>query len=214
MKKQLVSFRDFLKTGVIGPVSPGMKLIEVAKELGAPDGWITEHAETIPPYWTFGKLEISFDEVPPYLMNWFQIEEAGYLEGDFDVLTDRLVLSLDGFNGTTRPSEFLSAGLWPPESAIVSYHGLSDDIALAISAGPIQLFFRVHTDFIADRDAAAHLDRTALPQLIKTIDEQVDMLDSIYSYPYRSIEFIDAQRDIYGWKSLSGSEYLSYTKAT
>src|SRR5688500_6088670 len=123
MKKQLISFRDFLKTGVFGPISPGMKMIEVARELGAPDGWTTEHAETIPLYWTFGKLEISFDEDSPHLMSWFQIEEAGYLEGDFDVVTSHLVLSLDGFSGTTKPSEFLSADLWPPENVTVAYCG-------------------------------------------------------------------------------------------
>jgi hypothetical protein len=214
MKKQLISFQDFLKTGALGPISLGMKMIDVARELGAPDSWITEHAETIPPYWIYGKLEISFDEDPPYPMNWFQIEQAGYLEGDFDILADELVLSLGGFSGTTKPSEFLSAGLWPPESVTVSYYGLGDDIVVTISAGPVELHFRIDTDFLADGDAPSYLDRTALPQLIKTVDGQADMLDSIYSYPHHSLENIESSRDIFGWKSLSGSEYLAYATAT
>ncbi|MER9132949.1 hypothetical protein [Mesorhizobium sp. M0768] len=36
MKKQLVSFRDFLVTGTLGPVIPGMKMIEIAEAFGAP----------------------------------------------------------------------------------------------------------------------------------------------------------------------------------
>lgn len=31
MKKQLASFPDFLATGVLGPVSPDMRLIEIAQ---------------------------------------------------------------------------------------------------------------------------------------------------------------------------------------
>ncbi|MER9489985.1 hypothetical protein NKI50_29180 [Mesorhizobium sp. M0563] len=57
MKKQLVSFRDFLKTGTLGPVYPGMKMIEIAKVLGAPDDWLTEYAEAVPEYWFCGTLE-------------------------------------------------------------------------------------------------------------------------------------------------------------
>jgi hypothetical protein len=214
MKKQLISFREFLRTGAFGPISSAMKMIEVAKELGPPEGWITEHAETIPLYWTFGKLEISFDEDSPHLMNWFQIEQAGYLEGDFDILTDRLVLSLDGFNGVTKPSVFLSGDLWPLETTTVSYCGLSDDIMLSICAGPIELHFRVDTDFLADGDAPGYLGRTELPQLVKTFDEQVYELDSIYSYPYQAIERIHTCRDILGWKSLTSKEYLAHATAT
>jgi hypothetical protein len=99
MKKQLASFRDFLATGTLGPVSPAMKLSEVAKALGSPDGWNISEGDSVPVYWFFGKLEISFDSIAPYSMNWFQIEEASQLEGEFEPFTRQLKVSLDGFSG-------------------------------------------------------------------------------------------------------------------
>ncbi|RAZ88735.1 hypothetical protein DPM33_22395 [Mesorhizobium hawassense] len=130
MKKQLVSFRDFLATGVLGPVSLDMRLIEVAQALGSPDGWNIDEGDPIPVYWFFGKLEISFDSTAPHSMHWFQIEEASQLEGEFEPLTKQLKMSLDGFSGATRPSEFLAASLWDPTQASVYYAALSDDILL------------------------------------------------------------------------------------
>jgi hypothetical protein len=214
MKKQPLSFRDFLTTGNLGVIRPGMKLIEVAKELGAPTWWNINAGEIVPEYWGYGdNLEISFDETPPHFVNWFQLEHAGYLEGDFAKITDRVVLALEGLSGKTKPSEFLSAGLWLPESVSVSYHGLSDDIAVAISAGPVVIYFRVDTNFITDGDASAYLARTDFPQLISTLDRQADMLDSIYSLPHPAIELIESQSEVMGWKSLSGSDYLTLAKS-
>ncbi|MBZ9776636.1 hypothetical protein [Mesorhizobium sp. CO1-1-8] len=201
MKKQLVSFRDFLKTGKMGPVSPDMKMIEIADVLGTP-----EHAD--PDYWAFGKLEMSFDDQAPHQMNWFQIEEAGYLEGDFEVLIDDLSLSLDGFNGNTKPSEFLAAGLWAPEEAAVFYAVLSDDILLNICAGPIQIHFRVDTDFIEDGDAQKYLTNSTVSQLVSNIDAHAT-LDSIYSYPQPAFEEVPGA---FNWNLLSGRDYLTLAR--
>ncbi|MCV3209530.1 hypothetical protein OHD62_16945 [Mesorhizobium sp. YC-39] len=142
MKKQLLSFRDFLKTGKLGPVSPDMKLIEIAGALGSPEGWNIDEDAPIPLYWFFGKLEISFDSIAPYQMNWFQIEGAAQLRGKFESLTEQFKLSLDGFGGETKPSEFLAADLWDSKQATVYYAALSDDILLNICAGRVQLHFR------------------------------------------------------------------------
>ncbi|MBA1145004.1 hypothetical protein H0241_32955 [Mesorhizobium sp. CCANP35] len=208
MTKQLLSFRDFLRTGTFGPVSPSLKMIDIANVLGPPDGWITEHAETIPVYWTFGKLEISFGEEAPHRMNWFQIEEAGYLEGDFEILTDRLVLTLDGFSGHTKPSEFLAAGLWAPEDAAVFYAALSDDIMLNICAGSIQIHFRVDTDFIEDGDAQKYLASSTVSQLVSDIDSRAT-LDSIYCYSQPAFEEIPGAFD---WNLLNGRDYLEVVR--
>ena len=210
MKKQLLSFRDFLKTGCLGPVFPSLKMIDIAGVLGPPDDWITKHAETIPVYWIFGKLEISFDDEAPHRMNWFQIEEAGYLEGDFEVLTDRLVLSLDGFSGGMKPTEFLAAGLWAPEDATVFYAAASDDILLNICAGPIQIHFRVDTDFIEDGDAQKYLANFTVSQLVSDIDSRAT-LDSIYSYAESASEEIPGA---FNWKLLSGRDYLTLARQT
>ncbi|MBZ9707852.1 hypothetical protein LB543_14080 [Mesorhizobium sp. ESP7-2] len=198
MKKQLLSFRDFLKTGKLGPVSPGMTMAEIAAVLGAP-----EHAD--PNYWTFGKLEISFDGEAPYQMNWFQIEEAGYLKGDVEVLADGLALSLDGFSGKTKPSKFLDVGLWTADQAKVFYAPCDDSILLNICAGPIQMHFRVDADFIGDQNAETYLNSSVISQLIAEIDSRA-ILDSIYSYPYPKTEMVPGS---FNWKLLSGSQYLT-----
>ncbi|WP_027057010.1 hypothetical protein [Mesorhizobium loti] len=198
MKKQLVSFRDFLKTGSLGPISPDMTMAEIVEVLGMP-----EHAD--PDYWTFGKLEISFDVEPPSQMNWFQIEEAGYLKGELEVITDRLALSLDGFSGKTKPSQFLDASLWAPDQVKIFYAASGDDILLNICAGSIQIHFRVDTDFIGDQDAERYLNSSAISQLVAEIDSHA-VLDSIYSYPYPKAEEVPGA---FNWTPLSGTDYLN-----
>lgn len=198
MKKQLLSFRDFLKTGKLGAVSPDMTMAEIVEVLGMP-----EHAD--PGYWTFGKLEISFDVEAPHLMNWFQIEQAGYLKGNLEALTDRLALSLDGFSGKTKPSEFLVAGLWATDQAKVFYAASGDDILLNICAGRIQMHFRVDTEFIGDQDAEAYLSSSSTSQLIAEIDPRT-VLDSIYAYPSPKAEEVPGALN---WKLLSGGHYLA-----
>jgi hypothetical protein len=67
-----------------------MKLIEIAEALGSPDGWNVDKDTPVPLYWFFGNLEISFDNIAPYQMNWFQIEGAAQLRGKSETLTKAL----------------------------------------------------------------------------------------------------------------------------
>ncbi|BCG94517.1 hypothetical protein [Mesorhizobium sp. 131-2-1] len=204
MKKHLASFRDFLVTGNLGPVTPHMTLKEVAETLGPPDGWNVDDGHPVPVYWFFGNLEISFDSIAPYQMNWFQIEGAAQLCGKSDSLTEQLKVSLDGFNGETKPSEFLAAGLWDSRQATVYYAALSDDILLNICAGGIQIHFQVDTAFIGDREAIEHLNESALSRFVRDVDSRTKV-DSIYSYPRTAAEEIPGALN---WRSLSGQDYL------
>ncbi|MBZ9904534.1 hypothetical protein LB557_00730 [Mesorhizobium sp. BR115XR7A] len=198
MKKQLLSFRDFLKTGSLGPIRPDMTMAKIVEVLGTP-----EHAD--PDYWTFGKLEISFDIEPPHQMNWFQIEEAGYLKGQSETVTDCFALALDGLSGKTKPSEFLGAGLWLPDQAKVFYATSGHDIGMNICAGLIQIHFHVATDFIGDQDTEAYLGASSTSQSMREIDSRA-VLDSIYSYPSPKTEEVPGA---FNWKLLSGSQYLA-----
>ena len=205
MKKQLASFRDFLATGKLGPVSSGMKLIEVAETLGSPDGWNIDDGDLVPLYWFFGPLEISFDSIAPYQMNWFQIEGAAQLRGKSESLTEQLKLSLDGFSGATKPSEFLAAGLWDTGRTTVYYAAVGDDILLNICAGCIQIHFQVASAFIGDRKAVEYLNESTLSQLVRAIDSQTKV-DSIYSYPQTAREEMPGA---FNWRSLTGQDYLN-----
>jgi hypothetical protein len=75
--------------------------------LGPPDGWIGAPAgiePKFPAYWSYGKLELSFDPERPHAMHFFQIEAAGgfgfrFAAGelvDVGVFKRRHAVQLDG----------------------------------------------------------------------------------------------------------------------
>lgn len=206
MKKQLVSFREFLKTGTLGPISTNMRMVEVAATLGVPDYWITDSAVAVPVYWGFGKLEICFAEDSPHRVNWFQIEHAGYLEGEFEIITAELALALDGLNGSTKPSEFLSAGIWEPEATAVYYAILSGDIMLNICAHNVQIHFQVKID----PQIQTKSEEIDIQKYIYSIIEKIDSntsIDSIYSYRMDAKNEISPALD---WNAMSGRDYLDH----
>ncbi|WP_141247060.1 hypothetical protein [Mesorhizobium sp. WSM3866] len=193
-----------MATGTLGPLSPEMKLIDVAKVLGTPDDWDVDDDGDVPLYWCFGKVEISFDIAAPYRMNWFQVEGAAQLKGKFEPVTERLKLSLDRFSGKTKPSEFLSAGLWDLQRTKVHYAALSDSVLLNICAGCIKVHFQVDTSFIGDGDPVRHLEEAKLGRLLRDIDPRTKV-DSIYSYPQPAAEEVPG---VLNWRALSGRDYL------
>jgi hypothetical protein len=109
---RLVSLRDFLVTGAIGDLRPGLTLNEVEKLLGPPAVWIDEQ-ESIPLYWCYShdapRLEISFVSEAPHKCRWFQIEPAGHLVGDVASLTREVFMTLDGLSGRSKISDFIAA---------------------------------------------------------------------------------------------------------
>ena len=109
---RLVSLRDFLATGSIGDLRPGLTMNEVARLLGPPATWMVEE-EGIPLYWTYSsdapRLEISFERKASLKCEWFQIEFAGYLEGDVARLTRDVFMTLDGLSGRSTISDFIAA---------------------------------------------------------------------------------------------------------
>jgi hypothetical protein len=106
---KLISFVDFLNTGRLGPLHPGMTLNEVAGALGPPAGWIVNPAEGIAPhYWVYGRhLEVSLRFEEAAYCDWFQIEHAGDLSGDAVSLNDDMAIALDGLSGTSPMSDFI-----------------------------------------------------------------------------------------------------------
>lgn len=204
MKKQLVSFREFLKTGTLGPISTDIRMIEVAASLGVPDYWTTDSAVAVPVYWGFGKLEICFAEDSPHRISWFQIEHAGYLEGEFEIITAELALALDGLTGSTKPSEFLSAGIWEPESTAVYCTTLSGDVMLNICAGNIQIHFQVKLDQEIEKGIKDNYMDRSFYNIINKIDSNT-LIDSIYSYNKNAKSEIPSTLD---WEMMTGRDYL------
>jgi hypothetical protein len=188
----LASFKSFLTTGRIGPLHTELTLPEVATLLGRPGSWITQPDDAFPAYWTFGKLEISFEtQTPaPFQMRFFQIEYAASLEGDCEVLRgpdgEFLVLGLDGLHGQSKPSDFLRAMQGGP-AVTVSFRVIpgSQSVYMTLSNGLVEVLFDAHFESgISGLIPAAGLARKM---------DAPAKLDSIYAYRKTEYRKTDAR---------------------
>jgi hypothetical protein len=212
MPKTRASFRDFLMTGVLGPLSIDMKLIDVARTLGAPNHFLTPPAtQDVPSYWFYGRfLEVCFDISAPHRVEFFQLNRASLLEGKKKTLFKDIDLILDGFSAETKPSEFLSSDLWDIDNTCVSINPSVDEIWFNICASKVSIYFFIDTSFLPDDDAERFLATNNLSEAIKIIDNHTS-LRSITSLP-------DADKNrtysSFGYAvSISGSEYLDAIKS-
>jgi hypothetical protein len=102
------SLREFLHTGTLGPVNLGLTMLEVSALLGPPQNWVTDASDCpVPLYWIFNRLEIAFQQKPPYAIDWFQIEHPDSLARPRHKLADLLDLSMDRINVSVPPSRML-----------------------------------------------------------------------------------------------------------
>ncbi|KQY78647.1 hypothetical protein ASD52_02025 [Ensifer sp. Root142] len=204
MTKKIVSMREFLRTGAFGPLTTDATLLDVARALGAPTFFSTEHAEDVPTYWGYGKLEIQFETTAPHRTDWFQIEHADELEGEFELITQNLVLALEGCDGTARPSALLSSNIWQPELCVVTIGALADDVLLNIRARNIRVVYRVDSTFISDGDAIKYVSQTGIEEIVREIDHRTE-IDSIYSFRLDK----NAPASIADVHAISSSRYLA-----
>jgi hypothetical protein len=192
-----VRLADFLATGRLGPVHCGLSRNQVAMMLGPPDGWIgapidegvlREGAERpariepeFPAYWFYGKLELGFDPERPHAMHFFQIESAGGLSGDCEVIAGgKIVLELEGLSGRSRPAEFLRM-MWNgarPLHVIYSRPSNTGSFVLQIVSGSVIVVFDFEFPDEIVSDLAALDEAAYLRQC-----DRVARLDSIYAYP-------------------------------
>lgn len=187
----LATFRDFLKTGKLGPLTPTLDLRATSDLLGPPSDWAYSSKEDVfPLYWMYDgglgcRLEISFEPSPPHAMQWFQIEGAEGLRQDVHVFADRLALAMDGFHGRSRPSELLSSGIWENQTALLQFD--PNDMMLVVSAGTVQIIFEVDGDDedVPDRERRAMLaDAFGTNRCFAEIERHYRMT-SIYAFPGR-----------------------------
>jgi hypothetical protein len=177
----LVSFKSFLNTGRMGPLHTELTLTQVAELLGRPGSWIIQPRDACPEYWTYGKLEISFDTSTPapFQMRFFQIEFANSLEGDCEVFSGPdgmdLVLALDGLHGKSKPSDFVRAMIDGP-AVTVTFRVMTSTqtVYMNISNGLVEVLF------------GAQLKNGIAPLIpAEGLARKMDLpakLDSIYAY--------------------------------
>lgn len=161
-----------------------------------------EKDAAVPLYWAYSKLEMAFAADHPYPMQWLQIEDAGGLAGDVEVLHHGLVLSLDGLHGNMTPSEFLRSRLWDLDTIEVLYCQEGEDIDLHLRVGRTELVFVGRGDFETPEGTQSAIDR---PGSFRRIDNSAK-LDSVYAYSrHRSIPELPSS----SWKHLGAHDYLA-----
>lgn len=197
------SFRKFLKTGRLGPVRPGMTMMEAARELGPPGAWILQPDEDLPTCWVYGHLEMLFALDAPHRLRWFQLEQAEYLNGDGPFLGDQeFDLDLDDLHGGMRPSDLLRRRIWKASDTrvVIEIKG----IALTIDYRGLRVIYDLNNT--SDEDAAMFektVEGGTIQQLARLCD-RCGRLDRIYSYP--DSEPDSASRE--GVFRMDGARYL------
>jgi hypothetical protein len=86
----IVSFKNFLRTGRLGPISIDLGPNDLGNILGSPDVMTVGNGLPFPDTWMYGKLEFCFvcdpDDAKKPLLWFFQIEYANQMTGDCEVI--------------------------------------------------------------------------------------------------------------------------------
>jgi hypothetical protein len=142
--RHIASFKQFLATGRLGPISTDLNLRQVADLLGTPQDWIFSYYDT-PPYWIYTeidndrpKLEIEFSLDAPHPVEWFQMEDASYICGPFHLFGRSLAMTTDGLSGESTPAEYLQSGAIDAATTTIY---LDEYFELAIVTDRIVAFF-------------------------------------------------------------------------
>ncbi len=205
----LISFSEFLAFGKFGPITPDLCLLDVANEIGAPTSFITEYAENIPTYWRYGRFEIEFEQEAPHKIRFYQIEFASDLEGQFELINDSIVLLLEGFHGRSKPSEFLSQGLWDADTVTINIGAMGDDVRVNICAGVVAIIFQIDSRFIEDGDAERYVANNDASQIVRDIDHRAE-INCIEVKPSAADNLV--QQKSGHTRHLSGREYLGFLR--
>jgi hypothetical protein len=211
----LASFRDFLKTGNLGPLTPTLDLRATSGLLGPPGDWVFISKEDgFPLYWMYQdglrcRLEINFDPSPPHAMQWFQIDGAEGLRQAVHVFGNHLALAMDGFHGGCGPSELLASRVWETEKVLLQFD--PKDLMLVVSAGTVQLIFEIadDEDGPTGERRAMLADAFGRNRCFAEIERHYQMT-SIYAFPRREAALWP---ELAGHVNCSGDRYLASLEA-
>lgn len=208
----LVSFRDFLKTGHLGPLSPTLDLRATSDLLDPPRDWVfISKEDSFPLYWIYEdglgcRLEINFDPSPPYAMQWFKLDGTDCLRQDVHVFGDQLALAMDGFQGRCRPSELLASRVWENEQVLIQFE--PKDLMLVVSAGTVQLIFEIPDggeDVPSGERRAMLADAFGRNRCFAEIERHYQ-ITSIYAFPRREAALWP---ELAGHVNCPGNRYLA-----
>lgn len=192
---KIASFLDFLRSGSMGKLSANSTPAQVAQHLGVPGGHLLQAEDTWPLYWCYGDhIEIAFRPDSNGKMTFFQIERAQWLKGDFFAVGDNMVVTLDGFRGDMRPSEFLTYALSHNIACSVTpyfykYGGDTCYMDLWISfASGVSLTWNSDSQYQKVLNKVVSTTATdkkpnALSWILTRLDPHCESINSIYCHP-------------------------------
>jgi hypothetical protein len=182
--RHIASFKQFLTTGRLGPLSAEMTLAQVAQALGAPQAFgALDVDDLLPLRWCYASdgshLEIDFQPASPHRIDWFRVKPS--LWGDFCLFGPDLLMTTDGITARSTPSVFLKSGALDEGTPIVE---LSEPLDVTIVGEHISLHFGGAEDYAEALDPAAKdailasfgrgLDFREIDALLKLSDIRLD----------------------------------------
>lgn len=174
--RQTASLSQFLQTGILGPVSFDLALLDVAALLGPPGWWITDARDfPVPLDWGYSDLEISFSPEPPHRIESCKINPARTERTRFHSFCPLLRLALDDLPIEGRPSAMLNSGIWGLDTVEIGIHPDPGDPKLSIHVQGVELLYAV-VDSDAERFQQGDFNKTAA-----LLDECAFLL-GIYSF--------------------------------
>lgn len=190
--RHVASFKQFLSSGRLGPISVDLNLRQVADLLGTPQDWIFNYDS--PFYWIYSemdndrpKLEICFSPDAPHPMYWFQIEDANDICETFHLFGESLAMTTDGLSGASTPADFLRSGAFDADKTTIY---LDEYFELAIVTDRLVAFFYAWDD--GEEDMGDDQKRAIFDGFGKRLDfaasDRLYRVDSIYSYHEGSTE--------------------------
>jgi len=155
--RHIASFRHFLSTGQLGPLTIDMTLVDVAQAIGPPQAF-GEFAggDPLPLRWHYESdgsvLEIDFLPSPPYRIDQLRLEPS--LRGEFCLFGPNLLMTTDGIGGGSPPSLFLKSGAFDEAATVVH---LSEGLDVTIVSDHVSVLFKGAEDFAESLDPETRL---------------------------------------------------------
>ena len=150
--RHIASFRHFLSTGVLGPLSLGMDLASVARMIGPPQAFgALGSDDPLPLCWRYENegslLEIDFLRTPPHSVERLRLDPS--LRGEFCLFGPNLLMTTDGIVGGAPPSAFLRGGAVDAAAAMVH---LTETLDVTIVFQHVRIRFEGGEDFAESLD--------------------------------------------------------------
>jgi hypothetical protein len=181
------SLKEFLRSGTLGAIKPGVPMRFVGERLGPPKYWSFPTGD-VPCFWGYDRFEIHFSPRAPHNVIAVQLCNVASIRGARVSLHRRMPMMLDGFDGSSRPSLLMDLDYWQERSLDISILRLPGELQLYVERYPISMLYcHVHSDHDPDSDCEKVFDDGDWPGLVRHLDQRVK-LHSVSSFSRRKWE--------------------------